>query len=68
MDFDGTLALYEEMAAEGDGQFAIAAALLRLTKSHGKMTDEFHGKFGVLAKIQESLEGLVNAADKQDRS
>ena len=69
MDFDGTLSLYEEMAAKGDGQFAIAAALLHLAKAQGQMRVDLisgsGGKSGPLTRIQSSLESLADALERK---
>lgn len=69
MGIQETLSDYEARAHAGDGQFAIAAALLRLAEAQGQMrVDLIHGLRGgdgPLSQIQRSLERLVDAFEKR---
>ena len=69
MGFEETLALYEENARNGDGQFAVAAALMRLATAQGQMRVDLvygpTGEGGPLLKIAGSLERLADAFENR---
>lgn len=61
MGFEEAIALYEEKARNGDGQFAVAAALMRLATAQGQMrVDLVYGPTGA-----GSLERLADAFENR---